>query len=180
MKEYKTFVTTSAGTKFLLTSSPKYAPIIWPCLYGPDAAFYQEIFFRFRTGLRELLRVLVRLFGVASQSAADRGGYRTLAVRKGLRAHRLVSPKELDRNLWRDLLDRFPNLLGGLCQPVRVDVDADTAAGTGHMRVGLESTDGLFEFLPAVGALKLDFASVYVCHDECTSIRHACIARLSR
>jgi hypothetical protein len=44
------------------------------------------------------------------------------------------------------------------------------------MRVGLESTDGLFEFLPEVWGTELDFASVYVCHDQCTSIRRACIA----
>jgi hypothetical protein len=65
MKEYKTFVTTSAGTKFLLTSSPEYATIIWPSLYGPGAAFYQDIFFRFQIELRDLLRILARL--LASQ-----------------------------------------------------------------------------------------------------------------
>ena len=77
------------------------------------------------------------------------------------------SAEELDRDFRRDLFEGFLNLLGGVSEPVRVDVDSDATPPTAHGFAGLQRTYSLFEVVPAVRALKSDFMRITINHREC-------------
>jgi hypothetical protein len=70
------------------------------------------------------------------------------------------SPKELDGDLGRNLLDRFLNFVSGVGQPVRVDVDSYVAAWTRHVVVCFQAPDCLLQIGSAIGALKPDFMQI--------------------
>ena len=72
--------------------------------------------------------------------------------------------EKLDRDLGRDFIHRLLNFVGGLGQPVGVDVDPDATTRTGHVLVCLDPSDGLMEILPAIGALKSDLMHFSVRH----------------
>jgi len=74
--------------------------------------------------------------------------------------------KELDRDLGGNLLDRLLNFLGGLGQPVGVDIDADPAPGTRHVLIRLELSDRLLEIVPAIRTLKPDLVGCRANHQE--------------
>jgi hypothetical protein len=72
--------------------------------------------------------------------------------------------EKLDRDLGRDFIHRLLNFVGGLGQPIGVDVDSDATTLTGHVLVRLDPPDGLMEILPATGALKSDLMLFNVRH----------------
>jgi hypothetical protein len=72
--------------------------------------------------------------------------------------------EKLDRDLGWDFVHRFLNFVGGLSQPIGVDVDPDATTRTGHVLVRLDAPDGLMEILPAIGTLKSDLTHFNVGH----------------
>jgi hypothetical protein len=72
--------------------------------------------------------------------------------------------EKLDRDLGRTFIHRFLNFVGGLGQPVGVDVDSDATTRTGHMLVRLDPSDGLMEILPTIGTLKSNLTHFNVRH----------------
>jgi hypothetical protein len=72
--------------------------------------------------------------------------------------------EKLDRDLRWDFIHRFLNFVGGLGQPIGVDVDPDATTRTGHVLVRLDPPDGLMEILPAIGTLKSDLMHFNVRH----------------
>lgn len=132
------------------------------------AAHFIKNYFRARCRLGQPPPILgPPLFGVCHQiRSLIRQRYPALAsIKPSIRA----VAKKLDRDLRRDLFDCLSNFVGGLCQSVRVDVDTDTTVGACHMRIGLESADGLLELPATVRALKFDLARVHVGHDALPS-----------
>jgi hypothetical protein len=81
------------------------------------------------------------------------------------RLHRTpILAKKFDRDLRRGLIERFLNFFGGLGQSIGIDIDPDATARTCHVLVRLEPSNGLIKILPAIRALKSDFAGVHVSH----------------
>jgi hypothetical protein len=72
--------------------------------------------------------------------------------------------EKLDRYLGRLFLDRLLNFLSGFCEPVCIDIDSNSATGTGHVLLRLEPSDGLLQFVPAARTLEPDFMRVHVGH----------------
>jgi hypothetical protein len=66
------------------------------------------------------------------------------------------SAKEFDGDLGRHLFHRIEYFVGGIRQPVRVDVDADLASLAAHLTALLQIRDRLFELMPTLRALKFD------------------------
>lgn len=72
----------------------------------------------------------------------------------------LPLPKKLDGDLGRNPLDSFLNFLGGIRQPIRVDIDSCAAPGTDHVIVRLQAPDRLPEVVPAFRTLKSDLMEI--------------------
>jgi hypothetical protein len=58
------------------------------------------------------------------------------------------------------------HFLRGVSQAVRVDVDANAAAGTLHVFTGLQSPNALFKVVAAARALKFDHVGIDVRHQK--------------
>jgi hypothetical protein len=84
------------------------------------------------------------------------------------RSNKLPGPARLAEKLDRNLRGNFANsvlhLFGRLCETVRIDVDSDATIGTDHTLLRLQSSNGLAEIMPAVGALESNFVQVHVGH----------------
>jgi hypothetical protein len=74
------------------------------------------------------------------------------------------STVKLDGDLRRHLVDRALYFIGGVCQPICIDVDSDSASLAAHMIAQLETRDRLFEFAPTLRALKSDHDGVRTGH----------------
>jgi len=59
--------------------------------------------------------------------------------------------KELDGDLWGHFPDRLVNFVGGIGEPVHVDVNANAATQTLHVFTRFQSSDVLFEAWPQCG-----------------------------
>jgi hypothetical protein len=44
-----------------------------------------------------------------------------------------VSAEEFDRDFRRDLLDGLPDFVGGVRQPIRIDIDSNVTSETRHV-----------------------------------------------
>jgi len=72
--------------------------------------------------------------------------------------------KEFDGDLWGNFADRLVNFVGGIDEPVRVDVDANAATRTLHVFTQFQSPDALFKFMAAVRTLKSDDVGIDIWH----------------
>jgi protein required for attachment to host cells len=72
--------------------------------------------------------------------------------------------KELDRDLRRSLVDGLLHLLGGVGQLICIDIDSYPTTRADHVPLRLQSRYGLFQFISAARALKLDLTGVNVRH----------------
>ena len=77
-----------------------------------------------------------------------------------------VLAKELDRDLRRSLVDGLLHLLGGVGQLIRIDIDSYPTTRADHAPLRLQSRYGLFQFMSAARALKLDLTGVNVRHSR--------------
>jgi hypothetical protein len=77
--------------------------------------------------------------------------------------------EKLYRDLRRDFVDCFLNFLGGVGQPVRVDIDPNAALRTRHVLVRLEPPDCLLEVVPAFRTLKPDLMGFQPTIKSCLS-----------
>jgi hypothetical protein len=69
---------------------------------------------------------------------------------------RSASAEKLDCDLRGHLFQGPPDFLGGVCQPVRVDVNSDAAARAAHVGGLLKALDRLLKLVPALRALEFD------------------------
>jgi hypothetical protein len=72
--------------------------------------------------------------------------------------------KKLDRDLRRYLVDRTLYFVGGVCQPICININSDPASFAAHVIAQLETRDRLFELVPAFRALKSDHNGVGTGH----------------
>jgi hypothetical protein len=71
---------------------------------------------------------------------------------------------ELDRNLRGNFPHGFLNFVGGVSQPVRINIDSDATPQTARTLAQLQLRNCLFEVMPTLRALKFDDTGVDVCH----------------
>jgi hypothetical protein len=83
--------------------------------------------------------------------ATRHGRWPSLAARG-----RSASAEKLDCDLRGHLFQGPPDFLGGVCQPVRVDVNSDATAVAAHVSALLQTLDRLLELMPALRALEFD------------------------
>jgi hypothetical protein len=76
---------------------------------------------------------------------------------------------ELDGDLRWNFFDGSLNFIGGVGQPVGIDIDSYAASATGHVPARFQLADRLFELVPAFRTLKFDDVSVNVAHRKVPS-----------
>src|SRR5580693_8899761 len=64
--------------------------------------------------------------------------------------------EKFDGDLGGHLFQGPPDFLGGVCQPIRVNVNSNVAAPAAHMSALLEARDRLLQLMPALRTLEFD------------------------
>jgi hypothetical protein len=69
-----------------------------------------------------------------------------------------------------NFIDSLPNFIGGVRQPIRVNIYSYTASGTAHVILRLQLSYRLFQAMPAFRTLKRDNTSVNIGHRRMLSL----------